>query len=273
MQKKLYFLDEQEKNRILYLHESRTQGQYLLNEQIGEIPYPTGVSKKAVDRILNFSKENQKKFSGSLLNRIQIETIDKEFGAGTYQKFVAAGGGKVLKGEKKFSTPKVSFDNYKCVRGYIKDSKNYSGRKYIDQGGNLMSGIFAQVMSGMGVGITYTYYDNGVMFYKDQSNKRIPSEEDTFYKYSCNGNKIELTQELVNIDGKKITTNEKKPSTQAATNYQQVAGGYVSPNLVTPEKIQQIRTTIGSQETSKTLSQTDINNLYATLFNALPKKQ
>ena len=32
MQKKLYFLDEQEKNRIIELHESRTQKQYLLNE-------------------------------------------------------------------------------------------------------------------------------------------------------------------------------------------------------------------------------------------------
>lgn len=32
MQKKLYFLDEQEKNRIIELHESKTQKQYLLNE-------------------------------------------------------------------------------------------------------------------------------------------------------------------------------------------------------------------------------------------------
>ena len=33
MQKKLYFLDEDEKNRILNLHESRTKKQYLVNEQ------------------------------------------------------------------------------------------------------------------------------------------------------------------------------------------------------------------------------------------------
>ena len=32
MQKKLYFLDEQEKNRILNLHESRTKKHYLINE-------------------------------------------------------------------------------------------------------------------------------------------------------------------------------------------------------------------------------------------------
>ena len=33
MQKKLYFLNEEEKNRILNLHESRTKKQYLINEQ------------------------------------------------------------------------------------------------------------------------------------------------------------------------------------------------------------------------------------------------
>jgi hypothetical protein len=33
MQKKLYFLNEEEKNRILNLHESRTKKQYLVNEQ------------------------------------------------------------------------------------------------------------------------------------------------------------------------------------------------------------------------------------------------
>lgn len=33
MQKKLYFLDEEEKNRILNLHESRTKKQYLISEQ------------------------------------------------------------------------------------------------------------------------------------------------------------------------------------------------------------------------------------------------
>ena len=33
MNKKLYFLDEDEKNRILNLHESRTKKQYLLSEQ------------------------------------------------------------------------------------------------------------------------------------------------------------------------------------------------------------------------------------------------
>ena len=32
MQKKLYYLDEQEKNRILNLHESRTKKHYLINE-------------------------------------------------------------------------------------------------------------------------------------------------------------------------------------------------------------------------------------------------
>jgi len=36
MQKKLYFLDQEEKNRILNLHESRTRKQYLVNEVYGK---------------------------------------------------------------------------------------------------------------------------------------------------------------------------------------------------------------------------------------------
>ena len=38
MQKKLYFLNEEEKNRILNLHETRTKKQYLLNEQTEVCP-------------------------------------------------------------------------------------------------------------------------------------------------------------------------------------------------------------------------------------------
>jgi len=38
MQKKLYFLNEEEKNRILNLHESRTKKQYLISEQLYQKP-------------------------------------------------------------------------------------------------------------------------------------------------------------------------------------------------------------------------------------------
>ena len=38
MQKKLYFLNEEEKNRILNLHESRTRKQYLTSEQLYKTP-------------------------------------------------------------------------------------------------------------------------------------------------------------------------------------------------------------------------------------------
>ena len=62
MKKKLYFLDEEEKNRILNLHESRTKKQYLINEQ--SIP---GVSQDAIDKILDFSAKNKR---GFITNRI-----------------------------------------------------------------------------------------------------------------------------------------------------------------------------------------------------------
>ena len=94
MKKKLYFLDEDENNRILNLHESRTKKQYLINEQ--SIP---GVSQDAIDKILDFSAKNKRGFSGSSLFKPQIYEIDKEFGQGTYQKFLDGGGENLLMGK------------------------------------------------------------------------------------------------------------------------------------------------------------------------------
>ena len=257
MQKKLYFLDEQEKNRILNLHESRTQGQYLLSEQTGEIPYPTDVSKQAVDKILKISAEKKKGGGGSYLAPLQQREIDKEFGQGTYSKFLAANGELVLKGAKKFSSPKSSFVNYKCVTGDIKNSESYSGKKYIDQGANpRLGGI------NIGYGSVATYYDSGVMFYK-VGKERLPVKEDTFYKYSCDGTKIVPTQEVVNIDGKKI-------GNKAVTSYQKVAGGYVG-KAFSDNVVKQLRDTVGITGEGG-LGQNDINQLYAKI-SALPNKQ
>ena len=91
MQKKLYFLNEEEKNRILNLHESRTKKQYLNEQTYG------GVSQAAVDAILAVSKKNGLK--GSMLAPLQQREIDKQFGAGTFDKFYKNGGEKLLQGQ------------------------------------------------------------------------------------------------------------------------------------------------------------------------------
>lgn len=69
-----------------------------------EIEIPSGVSKKAVDKILELSKENKSGYKGSYLFPPQQKMIDSEFGEGTYNKFFNGGGRDVLDGKKTFKT-------------------------------------------------------------------------------------------------------------------------------------------------------------------------
>ena len=105
MQKKLYFLNEEEKNRILNLHESRTKKQYLISEQ--EI---SGVSQEAINKILSLSKKNKSGFQGIYLFPTQQKEIDVEFGSGTYQKFLNNGGEKLLQGQGSTSSQPILSD-------------------------------------------------------------------------------------------------------------------------------------------------------------------
>lgn len=61
MQKKLYFLDEEEKNRILNLHKSRTKKQYILGEgsEEGEISTYTAQQKTSTPKSSTPSLETQ----------------------------------------------------------------------------------------------------------------------------------------------------------------------------------------------------------------------
>ncbi len=68
--------------------------QKFLNE--AEIPFPTGVSKQAIDKIMSISAQNRKGLRGSYLFPAQSAEIDKEFGQGTYQKFLTGGGQSVF---------------------------------------------------------------------------------------------------------------------------------------------------------------------------------
>jgi len=71
-----------------------------------QIPYPAGVTKTAIDKILSFSAANKKALKGSYLFLPQQQEIDKEFGQGTYDKFYN-GGGKDVLDRKKFFKPET----------------------------------------------------------------------------------------------------------------------------------------------------------------------
>lgn len=71
-----------------------------------QIPYPAGVTKTAIDKILSFSATNRNAYKGSYLFLPQQQEIDKEFGQGTYEKFFNGGGRDVLD-RKKFFKPET----------------------------------------------------------------------------------------------------------------------------------------------------------------------
>lgn len=208
MQKKLYFLDDQEKNRILNLHENRTQSQYLVNEQETNIVSP--------DVAIITLESLMKNYKGKLVQFFKdFPTTYKD----TYNAL-----------PEKTKETLVTWSKIPCVTNSVNVTPTFLGDKTI-------------VFDGGG------FYWYGNMRKMNKQTKEMVS----FY---CSS------------DGKAVDG-----TPQGAPNPVQIPTmGKVLPGVFTPEKLQQIRTTIGSKETGTTLSQTDINNLYTTLFNQLPKK-
>jgi hypothetical protein len=106
-------------------------------KKLPEIPLPNGVSQQAVDKIIAISKKNKETLRGSYLFPPQQQSIDAEFGTGTYSKFFYNGGEEVLKGEKVFkkqTTPEPipatdPWTKYQCVVNHpnAKKTKDTSG--------------------------------------------------------------------------------------------------------------------------------------------------
>jgi hypothetical protein len=117
-------ISEQKNNYSKYLNEQDNDNHPShdadnLNPQVNnskpEIAIPNGVSQAAVDKILEFSKENKSGNRGSYLFPPQQSVIDSEFGAGTYNRFFYGGGEDVLKGNKIFKTVVDDGSNQKNV--------------------------------------------------------------------------------------------------------------------------------------------------------------
>lgn len=108
------------------------------------------------------------------------------------------------------------------------------------------------------------YYPNGnwysVVYNDDNTMKeRLPAEKGKFYKFTCDAsNKIIPTKDT-------STTTQQTNTGGSGTSGQKIAGGYVLPNAFTPEKVSTIKTAVGSTDKSGSLTQDDINKLYAKL--------
>ena len=104
------------------------------------------------------------------------------------------------------------------------------------------------------------YYKDGDYYSVDENTylNRDPKTEKTYYKFTCDtNNKI--------IPTKDNSTTTQQPNTGSGTSGQKIAGGYVLPNAFTPEKVSAIKTAVGSTDKSGSLTQDDINKLYAKL--------
>ena len=112
---------------------------------------------------------------------------------------------------------------------------------------------------------TIYYRPNGSYFIEETietEKARDPKDETKFYKFTCKNNAIIYTDGPLAVK----TTNNTNTNTAVAGGYQAIAGGYVfTSNAFTPQVVTDLRTKIGSTEASSTLTQDDINKLYATI--------
>ena len=336
--KKLYYLDESEKERILNLH-NKHKGN-LLNEQA---PYEiqqggggwTDSAKKQFDLELNNFSTGRGAFTNGIINFCKTD-YDVKFPKGpslelsTIQTFtnnitnaarqgsistfgVTGGRGMSEAAVKEFVTNLQAFKNMANVC--------YSVNK-LSTRGNLASGYenifntFDEIYANEGnYGYKSAILEN--LKYLASQTKVIGAEQSTEDKtgkaekkgwelYDCvikkggkklpNGNyrrySTKLKSNVIYTDGGKFyvetggsgtwedyycegdiitpkssqKTDNKQPNTgSGAGGAQSLAGGYIYQNAFTPEKVSVIKTAVGSTDKSGTLTQDDINKLYAKL--------
>ena len=179
-------------NTVKKQEEKKPQEQ---GKKLPEISLPNGVSQQAVDKIIAISKKNKETLRGSSLFPSQQQSIDAEFGTGTYSKFFYNGGEEVLKGEKVFkkqTTPEPipttdPWTKYECVVNHPNAKK-----------GNDSSG-----------GVVYTI--NGVVYY---GNGRKRLTNGTIAPYTCKSPEFitkkqapEIPKDLDGVEGVKAFQN------------------------------------------------------------------
>ena len=235
MQNKLYFLDEQEKNRILNLHESRTQGQYLLNEAIDR----KSLTKKMSDIC------TQGTYGTGSFTEQQVDSYAKNFKT----NFPA---GATYKSNESLRTIAQNIRNMKTISNYCRVAK-----KYKQIGGKTFNGTLSEWIS------KNVYQDIAWELYIKQpfeeliKNAEVAKQkgDEADFAFYQSGTTTGQTQQQV--------------AQQPATNYQQVAGGYVL-NPFTTQAVNTLRNAIGITGQGG-LNQTDINQLYAKIAT-LPNK-
>jgi hypothetical protein len=246
MQKKLYFLNEEEKNRILSLHESRTKNQYLLNEatRSGFSTKINDICKAGTYGTGDFTENNVNSFTDSFL------------------KWLKPNSGYLT--IKQFNAMSQTITNMKNIANFCKISKKFQEIGLTKQ--PLINELdrFTYENAAFASGIEKPLND----LIKNSEALKQKSEQDYAQGVDGTQSKDNSNKDYAALADTAIA--KEKSKVGGGTN--QVAGGTILPQVVTPDVVKQLRTMGGLTDTAATLTQKDINDLYALFFNNLPKK-
>lgn len=253
--KKLYYLDNSEKERIIKIHEERTKNQYLINEQEN---IQIKLWNNRVERL------NKLKDKCSAMNRKTI------FDNPTYKKL----SNSIFKQE--WSEIQKGLSEIKNLEEYC--NIDYSLRQ-IQPDSILKKPTTSELLGTFLWNRIYssnswqTYFDSPLAKILDEAGiesintkEKTPQLNQQQYDSIIQGAQnigSKITKGVQNFLNPQQQQQQKKASNVATGGgYTQIGSGYVFNNVFTPDVVKSLRAFINSQDTSPTLTQYDINKLY-----------
>lgn len=301
MQKKLYFLNEEEKSRILNLHESRTKKQYLINE----VRFNDGREKYVYFFSCKLDKSNSEnpEYADYIYNRIKKNIYYEKWntkltGIKTYETFC----GTVRAYKNKYENDLFTeLDNW-ISNGYWKEwvetplslaIKDFN-TNYFPEDKSTTSSFISKLGKSAMKTLTAGFSNypcvlknpnsqpvertNNIKITWKDGKTWVFQPDGTYFKYTDNTLKQPDNPGGGWLYYKCDATGQKiVPIANAAEKSKTTQTNLVTPSgigmvLITPQQVSSLRTNAGLTGTGNSLSQQDINDLY-TLINKLPNKQ
>jgi hypothetical protein len=292
--KKLYYLDESEKERILNLH-NKHKGN-LLTESEDRVGFNNDVREKCkkyesikptkstkelntvADGInsnimaSNYASDETEKNIKGFLSQIKT-TADFCSLYKIYKTRHARAGGDLLgllsyeffNGENWKNHVKLPIlDAINDYNENITASTENKTGKVEKKGWDLYKCVIDKGAKPTGTGNYRRYSENLKSYITYKSDGTFFQEKNglgVWEEYYCDSNGEIQTQSPT----KSKTDSAAAGAPGSGTSGQKIAGGYVLPNAFTPEKVSTIKTAVGSTDKSGSLTQDDINKLYAKL--------
>jgi hypothetical protein len=294
MQKKLYFLNEEEKNRILNLHESRTKNQYLMNEQsYGAF----AMSSEGIAEVVRSINGLCDGVTGGNVNSASLETLKKATKGRGFMSWQTYGEVKAtlsnLNGPDYCAVAKKYNDevgtsliqkilDYIDALTYEQEIINIIKGKFSGKGGKPIYGSIASIAKTIQDWAQYpcvsksnnvtpitlsdgsmAYEGGGFRWFGNRRNMNLTTK--VMGDWHCDP--ADINRIKGGVDPKAQATTTKSTATTGGA---PVTG--MGSVLISPQQVTTLRTSAGLTGTGNSLSQQDINDLYNTI-NKLPNKQ